>query len=105
MPGEGQGTHVVVDGSNLATEGRSVPSLAQLKEAVAAFKDEHSDDNVTVVVDASFGYRIDEAERPEFEAAEAAGEYVSPSSAGCGRLPPLNHMNSVHMVPLTFLQG
>src|SRR5947207_9644010 len=85
MPADGQGTHVVVDGSNLATEGRSVPSLAQLKEAVAAFKEEHPDDNVTVVVDASFGYRIDEPERPEFEAAEAEGEYVSPPAGAIGR--------------------
>src|SRR5438093_3870746 len=85
MPGEGQGTHVVVDGSNLATEGRSVPSLAQLKEAVAAFKDEHADDNVTVVVDASFGYRIDDAERSEFETAQTAGEYVSPPAGAIGR--------------------
>ena len=28
-------SHVVVDGSNIATEGRSLPSLAQLSEAVA----------------------------------------------------------------------
>src|SRR5438093_9411841 len=85
MPADGQGTHVVVDGSNLATEGRSVPSLAQLKEAVAAFKEEHPDDNVTVVVDASFEYRVDESERPAVEAAEAAGEYVSPPAGAIGR--------------------
>ena len=30
-------SHVVVDGSNIATEGRSLPSLAQLNEAVMAF--------------------------------------------------------------------
>ena len=30
-------SHVVVDGSNIATEGRSLPSLAQLSEAVMAF--------------------------------------------------------------------
>ena len=29
--------HFVIDGSNLATEGRTEPSLAQLREAVAAF--------------------------------------------------------------------
>src|ERR671919_611534 len=29
--------HVVVDGSNLATEGRTLPSLQQLDEAVRAF--------------------------------------------------------------------
>ena len=31
-------SHVVVDGSNLATEGRKVPSLAQLRDAVAEFR-------------------------------------------------------------------
>ena len=29
---------VVVDGSNIATEGRSTPSLSQLNDAVLAFK-------------------------------------------------------------------
>jgi hypothetical protein len=29
--------HVVVDGSNLATEGRTLPSLQQLDEAVRAY--------------------------------------------------------------------
>ena len=29
--------HVIVDGSNLATEGRTMPSLAQLDEAVRAY--------------------------------------------------------------------
>ena len=32
--GYDEGHHVVVDGSNIATEGRSLPSLAQLNEAV-----------------------------------------------------------------------
>ena len=41
-------THVVVDGSNLATEGRSMPSLAQLEEAVASYMEEHPDAQVTV---------------------------------------------------------
>ena len=31
---------VVVDGSNIATEGRSMPSLAQLNYVVLAFRDE-----------------------------------------------------------------
>ena len=29
--------HVIVDGSNIATEGRDTPSLAQLDEAMATF--------------------------------------------------------------------
>ena len=77
--------HVVVDGSNIATEGRSIPSLAQLDEAVREFRREFPDAEVTVVVDASFGHRIDESEREVFEEAEAAGEVVSPPAGAIGR--------------------
>src|SRR5690348_16143979 len=52
---------VVVDGSNIATEGRSLPSLAQLNDAVTSFVDEHPDAMITVVVDATFGHRIDKS--------------------------------------------
>ncbi|MEA2685236.1 MAG: hypothetical protein QOE93_431, partial [Actinomycetota bacterium] len=76
---------VVVDGSNLATEGRSLPSLAQLDEAVRAFREEHEDDDIIVVVDASFSYRIDESERQILEEAEEAGEIVSPPAGAIGR--------------------
>jgi hypothetical protein len=76
---------VVVDGSNLATEGRSQPSLAQLDGAVEAFRAEHPGDDVIVVVDASFGYRIDESERKEYERAELAGALVSPPAGAIGR--------------------
>jgi hypothetical protein len=75
----------VVDGSNLATEGRSTPSLAQLDEAVRSFAAERPDDEIIVVVDASFGYRIDESERKMFEEAEEAGEIVSPPAGAIGR--------------------
>ena len=77
--------HVVVDGSNLATEGRSLPSLAQLDEAVRAYRAERPDEEIIVVVDASFGYRIDESERAIFEEAEEAGEIVSPPAGAIGR--------------------
>jgi hypothetical protein len=77
--------HVVVDGSNIATEGRSLPSLAQLDQAVREFLAENPDDIVTVVVDASFGHRIDPSELPTFEEAEAAGEVVSPPAGAIGR--------------------
>src|SRR4029453_6000252 len=44
--------HVVVDGSNIATEGRSMPSLAQLNEAVNSYIADHPGVRVTVEVDA-----------------------------------------------------
>ena len=77
--------YVVVDGSNIATEGRSLPSLRQLDEAVKAFLTEHPADQLTVVVDATFGHRIDPSERDEYEAAVLAGELVSPPAGAIGR--------------------
>ena len=77
--------HFVIDGSNLATEGRTEPSLAQLREAVEAFRGEHPGATVTVVVDASFEHRIDPSERPAFAKAEIATEVVSPPAGAVGR--------------------
>ncbi len=77
--------YVVVDGSNIATEGRSLPSLRQLDEAVRAFLTEHPADQLTVVVDATFGHRIDPSERPAYEEAVLAGELVSPPAGAIGR--------------------
>ncbi len=77
--------HVVVDGSNIATEGRSLPSLAQLNEAVLAFLDEFPDTTVTVVVDATFGHRIDKSEVKEFDSAVANNELVAPPAGAVGR--------------------
>ena len=79
------GNKVVVDGSNIATEGRSSPSLAQLDEAVRAYLAEHPHADITVVVDATFGHRIADSERQLFEEARAAGEMVSPPAGAIGR--------------------
>jgi hypothetical protein len=79
------GGHVVVDGSNIATEGRSQPSLEQLDEAVRSFLEEHPHDTVTVVVDATFAHRIDPAERDEYELAVAANELLTPPAGAIGR--------------------
>jgi hypothetical protein len=78
-------TRFVIDGSNLATEGRTMPSFAQLREAVDALRGEHPDSTITVVVDASFEHRIDKSEQPAFHAAEAAGDVVSPPAGAIGR--------------------
>ena len=77
--------HVVVDGSNIATEGRSLPSLAQLSEAVASFMEEHPDTAITVVVDATFGHRIEKKEVAEFEAGISNNELVAPPAGAIGR--------------------
>jgi hypothetical protein len=76
---------VVVDGSNLATEGRATPSLRQLDEAVRAFLEEHAGTEVVVVVDATFEHRIAAAERAQFKQAELAGEVVTPPAGVVGR--------------------
>jgi hypothetical protein len=75
----------VVDGSNLATEGRTLPSLQQLDEAVRAYAEEDPDSRVTVVVDASFEHRIDESERETLREAMLNGEVVSPPAGAIGR--------------------
>ncbi len=77
--------HVVVDGSNLATEGRTSPSLKQLHEAVLSFIGEYPDTKVTVVVDATFGHRIDKREVAEFNDAIDNNELVSPPAGAVGR--------------------
>jgi hypothetical protein len=77
--------HFVIDGSNLATEGRTMPSFAQLREAVDALRGEQPDATITVVVDASFEHRIDKTEQPAFHAAEASGRVVSPPAGAIGR--------------------
>jgi hypothetical protein len=77
--------HVVVDGSNIATEGSSLPSLKQLDEAVREYLRENPDDTVTVVVDATFGHRIPAEEREAFEKAEREGDIVSPPAGAIGR--------------------
>jgi hypothetical protein len=78
-------THVVVDGSNIATEGRDAPSLAQLDEAVQAFIEEYSPKHVTVVVDATFPNRIDRKERKTYEDAVNANELITPPAGAIGR--------------------
>ncbi len=78
-------THVVVDGSNIATEGRSLPSLAQLSEAVMAFMEEYPSTSITVVVDATFGHRIAKSEAKEFEEGISNNELVAPPAGAVGR--------------------
>ena len=77
--------HVIVDGSNIATEGRDAPSLAQLDEAVQAFVEQYSPDHVTVVVDATFPNRIDRKERQTYEDAVNANELITPPAGAIGR--------------------
>jgi hypothetical protein len=77
--------HVVVDGSNIATEGRDLPSLTQLDEAVQAFMRDYDPEIVTVVVDATFPNRIAKGERKTYEAAVVAGEIISPPAGAVGR--------------------
>jgi hypothetical protein len=77
--------YLVIDGSNIATEGRTTPSLAQLEGAVDEIRKEMHDTEITVVVDATFAHRIDPGELPRFEAAALRGEYVSPPAGAIGR--------------------
>jgi hypothetical protein len=76
---------VVVDGSNIATEGRSMPSLSQLNDAVTSFLEENPEATITVVVDATFGHRIPKKETKEFDEAVANNELVAPPAGAIGR--------------------
>ena len=79
---------VVVDGSNLATEGRTLPNLVQLEQCVTDYMGEHpalAFEDVTVVVDSTFPHRIVAAERGRFEEAYLAGEIVTPPAGAVGR--------------------
>ena len=76
---------VVVDGSNVATEGRTRPSLSQLDEAVRSFLEEYPNADVIVIVDSSFPNRIDPADVAVFEEAFLAGEIITPPAGTVGR--------------------
>ena len=75
----------MVDGSNLATEGRTLPSLKQLDEAVRAYAAEDPGSSIIVVVDATFEHRVSEAEREEVREAMLNGEIISPPAGAIGR--------------------
>ncbi|MEZ5380639.1 MAG: S1 RNA-binding domain-containing protein [Microthrixaceae bacterium] len=78
-------SHVVVDGSNIATEGRTKPSLKQLDEAVAQFSAQHPEADITVIVDATFGHRISSKEKDDYEARVLDGSIVAPPAGVVGR--------------------
>lgn len=80
-----QRPRIVVDGSNLATEGRTLPSLEQLNDAVKAFEDEHPGAEMIVVADASFEHRVAPSDRARFKEAELAGTIVTPPAGAIGR--------------------
>ncbi len=62
-----------------------MPSLKQLNEAVLAYMSENPDALITVVVDASFGHRIDAKEVDEFDSAVSNNEIVAPPAGAIGR--------------------
>lgn len=76
---------VVIDGSNLATEGRSEPSLSQLRDMLRAYKKESPNTNLVVVVDATFEHRIPEKERSQCESMIRSGDLITPPAGTVGR--------------------
>jgi hypothetical protein len=77
--------YVIVDGSNLATEGRTAPSLSQLDAAVQAYRDEDPTATIIVVVDATCGHRIDPSEKATYDDAIDHGELLTPPAGAVGR--------------------
>jgi hypothetical protein len=84
-PAKSARLRVVVDGSNLATEGRVTPSFTQLDEAVSAFRDENPGAEIIVVADATFEHRVATSERSRFTDASLAGDIVTPPAGAVGR--------------------
>ena len=78
-------SHVVVDGSNIATEGHKTPRLGQLVEAVEQFLTDRPHDRVTVICDASFPNRIEESERKQYESFLEDGWLITPPAGAIGR--------------------
>jgi len=77
--------HAVFDGSNLATEGRTEPSITQLREAVAAFAEEYDFAQLTVIVDATFEHRVSAREKKAARLAVEANEFIMPPAGVIGR--------------------
>lgn len=84
-PAKSPRLRVVVDGSNLATEGRVTPSFTQLDEAVSAFREENPSAEIIVVADATFEHRVATNERSRFTDASLAGDIVTPPAGAVGR--------------------
>ena len=79
------GDLVVVDGSNLATEGRSLPSLAQLNEAVLSYREEYPDVKSPSSWMPRSGTASTMSEVAEFDAAVDNNELVAPPAGAVGR--------------------
>ena len=62
-----------------------MPSLKQLNEAIASYRADHPDVLMTIVVDATFGHRIDQKEVAAFEEAIDSNEFVAPPAGAVGR--------------------
>ncbi|MFI5616276.1 Hsp70 family protein [Streptomyces sp. NPDC051567] len=82
---------LVVDGSNLAWNGRpsramgGKPSFAALEAAVTSLRFKHPDHDIHVVVDATLRHDVSAAERPRVEAAIDEGTVVQPPAGTEGR--------------------
>ncbi|MFD9515734.1 Hsp70 family protein [Streptomyces sp. NPDC059979] len=82
---------LVVDGSNLAWNGRpprtagGKPSFAALEVAVRSLRLKHPGRDIHVVVDATLRHDVSAEERPEVEAAIADGKVVQPPAGTEGR--------------------
>ena len=62
-----------------------MPSLAQLDDCVQAYKAEDPTATIVVVVDATFGHRIDPSEKATYDEAIDHGELLTPPAGAVGR--------------------
>ncbi|WP_030219325.1 Hsp70 family protein [Streptomyces sp. NRRL WC-3626] len=88
---EKPGAPLVVDGSNLAWNGRppraagGLPSFQALQAAIKSLRFKNSDRDIHVVVDATLRHDVAPHERPLVEEAIAAGTVVQPPAGTEGR--------------------
>ncbi|WP_405767368.1 Hsp70 family protein [Streptomyces sp. NBC_01538] len=84
-------TPLVIDGSNLAWNGRpprtagGKPSFAALEAAVRSLRFKHPERDIHVVVDATLRHDVSTEERPRVESAIADGTVVQPPAGTEGR--------------------
>lgn len=76
--------HLVVDGSALAGQDLSVPSVARLLAAIAALKVQFPETSATVLIDAALPHRVSPSERPHLERALLEGRVVAPPAGTVG---------------------
>ncbi|MDP1795129.1 MAG: translation initiation factor IF-2 N-terminal domain-containing protein [Acidimicrobiales bacterium] len=85
LPTVDTGPLLVIDGMNIAYEGRAVPSLAQLLSAAASLKSRYPEAAQVIVVDAGFSFAVAAEEKAESEQLLRTGAILMTPSGWPGK--------------------